>query len=178
MTHAIEHAAADRQPRTPGQVFSQRLTDFLDHLLAGEAPNAGSFCAFCYNPLPRDYTRCDHCGQDLQERAAVSALPQPIIAMYRQKLKRESVIVNAFAFLGLGLGLALFLALVAVNVLYMEKAFWFFVAATVIFLVASRMLAGILGGVLGDEIGYKVASRRLHEDWTAYLIEREKARAE
>jgi hypothetical protein len=171
-------AASELQPRTPGQVFSQRLTDFLDHLLAGETPNAGSFCAFCYNPLPRGYSRCDHCGQILQERAPVDSLPRPIVTMYREKLKRESVIVNSFAFLGLGLGLTLFLALVAVNVLYMEKAFWFFVAATVVFLFASRLLAGILGGVVGDEIGYKIASRRLQEDWTNYLMERENARTE
>lgn len=148
----------------------------MDLLWEGKAPNAGAFCAYCYNPIPRGYTRCDHCGQDLNERKPLDSLPRAVVYMYRAKMKRESVIVNSFAFLGLFLGLALFLGLVAINVLYMEKAFWFFVLATVIFLVSSRVLAGIIGGVIGDEIGYRVANKRLAEDWAAHVQERENAR--
>ena len=52
--------------------------------------------------------------------------------------------------------MALFLGLVAINVLYLNKALWFFLLATVIFLVGSRILAGIIGGIIGDEIGYRL----------------------
>ena len=58
--------------------------------------------------------------------------------MHQQKLKRESVVVNSFAYLGLALGLAIFLGLVAINVLLLNKALWFFILATVIFMVGSR----------------------------------------
>ena len=174
MTQAIDHnAPRERLPRPSGRVFSQRLDGFLDQLLAGETPNAGAFCAFCYNPLPRGYRHCDHCGQELERRPPIDALPRPIIEMYRQKMRRESLIVNSFAYLGLALGLAIFLGLVAINVLYMDKAFWFFLLATLIFLAGSRLLAGVLGGIVGDEIGFRVANRRLAEDWARHVQERE-----
>ena len=92
--------------------------------------------------------------------------------------KRESVIVNAFAFFGLGLGLALFLGMVAINVLYLNKALWFFLTATVVFLVASRIFAGIIGGVIGDEIGYQYGHKKLAEDWRKHVAEREGSRRE
>ena len=96
--------------------------------------------------------------------------------MHWRMRKRESLIVNSFAFLGLGLGLALFLGLVAVNVLYLDRALWFFVIATVIFLVGSRVLAGIIGGVIGDEIGYNYGHKKLAEDWRLHLATRESDR--
>ncbi len=180
MTHAIHNpnGQPERAQRGSGRIFSQRLEEFMDRLWDGKAPNAGEFCPYCYNPIPRGYTRCDHCNQDLTERTPLSSLPRPVVQMYRDKMKRESLIVNSFAFLGLFLGLMLFLGLVAVNVLYMEKAFWFFIVATVVFIVSSRVLAAIIGGVIGDEIGYRVASKRLAEDWADFVHERERTRSE
>ncbi len=166
----------ERQPRSGSRIFSQRLEDFLERLREGESPNAGSFCSYCYNPLPANYTRCDHCGQDLAERPPITSLPDPVLRMYGRKIKSESVIVNTFAFVGLGLGLAIFLGMVAINVYYMDKALWFFILATVVFLVGSRILAGIIGGIIGDEIGYRVAQRHLAEDWAAFVTDRESHR--
>lgn len=154
-------------------ILSQRLEEFLGRLHEGTSPNAGTFCSFCYNPLPPDFKSCDHCGQNLEQRSAIKALPDAVLEMYLRKLRSESLIVNSFAYLGLFLGLALYLGLVAINVLYLDKALWFFVIATVIFLVSSRMLAGLVGGFLGDELGYRVASRHLAEDWAAHLSQRE-----
>ncbi len=159
----------------PREVFSTRLREFLDQVQEGIAPNYGSFCAFCYNPLPQGYTRCDACGQST-ERQPLTSLPQDVLDMHRRKLKRESLVVNSFAYLGLALGLALFLGMVAINVLLMQKALWFFLFATFVFLVGSRVLAGILGGVIGDEIGYRYANKHLAEDWAAHVSQRETAR--
>jgi hypothetical protein len=158
------------------QVFSERLNEFLTRMQEGATPNFGVFCSFCYNPLPQGYERCDHCGQSMVERPPVASLPDEVLAMHRRKLKRESVVVNSFAYLGLAMGLVIFLGMVAINVLYMEKALWFFILATFIFLVGSRVLAGIVGGVIGDEIGYRVANRHLAEDWAEYVSRRETAR--
>jgi len=165
-------------PRNGHRVFSARLEAFLDNIDAGQAPNSGSFCAFCYNPLPSGFQRCDHCSQVTRERQPIDSLPNDVIAMYQRKQKRESIIVNSFAYLGLGLGLALFLGLVAINVLYLDRALWFFVVATIVFLVGSRLLAGILGGVVGDEVGFRYAQRRLAEDWAAHVAQRETERQE
>ena len=175
MTGALPAPNADA-PRNGHRVLSTRLEAFLDNLQAGEAPNSGSFCGFCYNPLPAGFERCDHCGQDLRERPPISSLPNAVIEMYRRKQRRESLIVNSFAYLGLALGLALFLGLVAINVLYLDRALWFFLIATAVFLVGSRLFAGIFGGVIGDEVGFRYAARRLAEDWAAHVAERETQR--
>ncbi len=159
----------------PREVFSARLREFLDQLQDGTTPNYGSFCSFCYNPLPQDLSRCDHCGQSI-EREPLMSVPQEVLDMHRRKLKRESLVVNSFAYLGLALGLAIFLGMVAINVLYMEKALWFFILATFVFLVGSRMLAGIFGGIFGDEIGYRYANKHLAEDWATHVSDRETAR--
>jgi hypothetical protein len=154
-------------------IFSPRLDEFLGRLQEGETPNAGTFCAFCYNPLGPEADRCEHCGQVVAERPTINSVPRDVVEMHRRMRKRESLIVNSFAYLGLGLGLALFLGLVAINVLYLDRALWFFVIATVIFLVGSRVLAGIIGGYLGDEIGYRYGHRKLAEDWHQHLATRE-----
>ena len=154
-------------------IFSPRLNDFLDRLQEGETPNAGRFCAFCYTPLPPEASRCDHCGQNLSERPSITSVPREVVEMHRRMRKRESVIVNAFAFFGLGLGLALFLGLVAINVLYLNRELWFFVIATVVFLVASRVLAGLIGGYIGDEIGYRYGHKKLAEEWRHHLATRQ-----
>ena len=165
--------AAPGEQRGGRHVFSARLETFLDNLQEGETPNSGTFCSFCYNPLPGGSERCDHCGQSQSERPPVLSVPDAVVDMYRRKQRRESLIVNSFAYLGLALGLALFLGLVAINVLYLERALWFFLFATVVFLVGSRLLAAIVGGVVGDEIGFRYAQRRLVEDWAEHLGQRE-----
>jgi hypothetical protein len=98
--------------------------------------------------------------------------------MHRRKHRRESLVVNSFAYLGLALGLALFLGMVAINVLYLNRALWFFLLATVVFLVGSRILAGVVGGVVGDEIGYRYANSKLAKDWSEHLAGRETGRRE
>ena len=162
----------------PRQVFSDRLREFLDQLQDGMTPNFGSFCSFCYNPLPSGFPRCDHCGQSATERPPLTSIPQDVLDMHRRKLKRESLVVNSFAYAGLALGLAIFLVMVAINVLYMQKALWFFLLATFLFLVGSRLLAGVFGGVIGDEIGFRYANKHLAEDWAEHVSSRETARQE
>lgn len=163
--------------KEPRHALSARLETFLDQLREGETPNHGRFCSFCYNPLPPDFERCDHCGQDLKERVPISSVPDAVIEMHERKQRRESIIVNSFAYLGLALGLAIFLGMVAINVLYLDRALWFFFIAILVFLVGSRVLAGIIGGVIGDEIAYRYAGTRLAEDWANYVAQRENGRS-
>jgi hypothetical protein len=162
---------------TPRNVLSPRLDTFLDQLREGETPNHGRFCAFCYNPLPPEFDRCDHCGQEPRGRAPLTAIPDAVVEMHRRKQKRESIVVNSFAYLGLAIALALFLGMVAINVLYIDRELWFYFIATGVLLIGARVLPAIIGGVIGDEIGYRYANRRLAEDWATHVTERENSRS-
>ncbi len=162
--------------REPRRVFSARLDSFLDSLRDGDTPNHGRFCSFCYNPLPADFDRCDHCGQDLKEREPLAAVPDEVVQMHRRMQKRESVVVNAFAYGGLALALTLFLGMVAINVLYIDRVLWFYFIATGVLLIGARVFPAIIGGVIGDEVGYRYANRRLAEDWAAHVAARENGR--
>jgi hypothetical protein len=159
------------------RVFSERLDEVLNAIGEGETPNYGIFCAYCYNPLVAGTERCDYCGREVATNPPVANLPPEVIAMHQRKLKRESVIVNSFAYLGLALGFAIFLCLVAVNVLLLNKELWFFITATVIFMLGSRLLAGLFGGIIGDEIGFKQGRKKLAEEWQAFLRTRDGAAA-
>ncbi len=155
------------------RVLSPRLEEFLEEVRAGQTPNFGTFCSSCYNPVPADRERCDHCGQDLLHRPPVPSIPSAVIEMFQRKQRRESLIVNAFAFLGLFLGLALFLGLIAIDVFYLDRTLWLLIVSLVVLLVSSRLFAGLLGGVIGDEVGYRYANDRLAEEWAAHVHERE-----
>jgi len=179
----VEGAGPERR------LLSERLEAFLDQLREGVTPNFGSFCGSCYNPLPAGQERsplspvlslskglpkgCDHCDQGPRDRPPVTSVPAEVIEMHRRKQRRESLIVNAFAYLGLLLGVAIFVGLVAIDVFYLGGALWLLVLSLVALLLGSRLLAGLLGGVIGDELGYRYASRRLAEEWAAYVAQRE-----
>ena len=96
--------------------------------------------------------------------------------MQRQKHKRESLVVNSFAYVGLAIAMTIFLGMIAIGVLYMDRALWFFVVATIVLIITSRVLPGIIGGFIGDEIGYRYANGKLAEDWAAHVSARENGR--
>jgi hypothetical protein len=149
-------------------VFSPRLDEVMAAMIKGEAPNAGRFCGYCYTPLSRAATVCPHCGTATDDYAPVDRLPREFGQLYRRMRRRESLIVNSFAFAGLGLGVLIFIALVAVAVYLMDASLWMLGFATLVLLVGGRVFAGLLGGWIGDDIGYRYARRKLAEEWPAY----------
>jgi hypothetical protein len=153
------------------EVFSSRLETFLDELKEGETPNSGTFCGYCYNPMPPEQAVCDHCGRDRASTPAANTVPPAVIELHRRKQKRESLVVNSFAYLGLGLGLLLFLIVVAINFYFFDTALWLFIISLLVLLVGGRGLAGVFGGWIGDEVGYRYANRKLAEEWDAYTGE-------
>jgi hypothetical protein len=161
------------QPTRERRVFSQRLDDFLESLHEGETPNSGTFCGFCYNPIPPGQTACDHCGRSLIETPPVYTVPDEVLAMHRRKQRRESLVVNSFAYLGLGMGLCLFLLIVSLNFFFFGNTLWLLIFSIFVLLVGGRMLAGIVGGVIGDEVGFRYANRHLAAEWDVYVRQRE-----
>lgn len=154
----------------PGElpIFSPRLDEVMAAMIKGEAPNAGRFCGYCYTPLSKTATACSHCGTATADYAPVDRLPREFGQLYRRMRKRESLIVNSFAFAGLGLGVLIFIGLVAVAVYLMDASLWMLGFATLVLLVGGRVFAGILGGWIGDDIGYRYARRKLAEEWPEY----------
>ena len=164
-------AATDSPNEIP--VFSERLDTLMSAMIDGEAPNVGRFCGYCYTPLGKKADTCTHCARTTSEYEPVAKLPSELFDLYRRMRKRESLVVNSFAFAGLGLGLVLFILLVAVAVYRFNQSLWMLAGATAVLIVGGRIFAGILGGWIGDSIGYDFAHRRLVEEWTVYERERE-----
>lgn len=156
-------------------VFSPRLDEILGLMIKHEIPNVGRFCGYCYTPLERNQERCGHCARTRDEYPPVARIPDEVLAIYGKLRKRESLIVNSFAFAGLGLGLLLFIILVAVAVYRFDAALWMLALATAVFIVGGRVLAGLLGGWIGDNVGYDYAQKKLAIDWAEYEQQRSAA---
>jgi rRNA maturation protein Nop10 len=153
-------------------VFSKRLDELMAAMIAGEAPNVGRFCGYCYTPLGKKADTCGHCGHTTADVEPCAKIPSDFFDLYRRMRKRESLIVNSFAFAGLGLGLVLFIALVAVAVYRYNQSLWMLAGATAALIIGGRVFAGILGGWIGDQIGYDYAHRKLIVEWQTYEQER------
>jgi hypothetical protein len=155
-------------------IFSKRLDEVLGMMIKGDAPNAGRFCGHCYTPLGKKAQMCPHCAHETSDETTLAKVPAEVIAMYRRMRKRESLIVNSFAFAGLFLGVLLFGALVAVAVYQMDGSWIMLTVALVALLVGGRIFAGILGGWIGDDIGYRSAHKKLVAEWQDYARERDR----
>lgn len=163
---------ATATPTTP--VFSERLTAVLEAVVNGEAPNSGRFCGHCYTPLGAKRERCRQCGTAVSERRPVRSIPEEVVDMFRRLRQRESLIVNSLAYVGLMLAVLLFIAIFYVAFM-LNASMWWYIATIVFLFISARVFAGLLGGFVGDELGFRYARRRLAEEWRAYEAERESA---
>ena len=152
-------------------VFSPRLAEVLGEVVKGDAPNRGRFCGHCFTPLAADRRSCPHCDTPVSRRPPVDEVPAEVVAMYRRQRRRESLVVNSFAYLGLTMGVVLFLLLFIIY-----DALWWRILDMVILVVAARVFAALLGGLLGDEVGYRFARRRLAREWGEWVGERDEKR--
>jgi hypothetical protein len=158
-------AVAPDDPAVP--VFSERLSEVLDAVFKGEAPNAGRFCGYCYTPIDAQRARCPHCDKPTSEKAPVDKVPREVLTMFRSMRRRESLVVNSLAYAGLLLGVLIFIGVFYV-IFTLGAGIWWYVFDIVLLFVLARVLAGLLGGYLGDELGYRYARRKLAEEWSAH----------
>ncbi len=163
----------------PGQadipIFSDRLTTALETMFRGEAPNVGRFCGHCYTPLDPERTQCPHCGHPVEERPPVERVPSEVLEMFRQLRRRESLVVNSFAYAGLLRGVLTFIG-VFYALFTLNANVWWYVFDIALLFILSRGLAGLLGGFVGDVVGFRYARRKLIEEWQEYEAERETGR--
>jgi hypothetical protein len=158
-------------------IFSERLDELMAAMLKGDVPNAGRFCGYCYTPVPKKSDVCGHCARSAADYAPVAKIPTDFFPLYSRMRRRESLIVNSFAFAGLTLGLLLFIGLVTLAVYEFDASTWWLAGATAALLIGGRIFAGILGGWIGDAIGYDFAHKRLVAEWHEYQRTRDSAGA-
>ena len=161
--------ARDALPEIP--LFSDRLSGLLEEMFGGQAPNAGRFCGNCYTPMDAQRTACPHCGEPVGMRPPVEQVPREVLMMFRSMRRRESLVVNSFAYLGLALGVLIFIGVFYI-IFSLDAAIWWYVFDIVLLFVLARALAGLLGGYVGDELGFRYSRRKLVEEWQAYEAER------
>ena len=156
-------------------VFSERLSTILEDVVKGEAPNAGRFCGNCYTPIDPQRVQCAQCGQAVEKRPPVQRVPDEVLLMFRSKRRRESLVVNSFAYAGLLLAVVIFIVSFSFIFFYTtgNRFFTLMVVNIVALFVLSRVLAGLIGGFVGDEVGFRYAHRKLVEEWAVYEAERE-----
>jgi hypothetical protein len=161
-----EGAMSEQAPDIP--IFSPRLDEVMGLMMKGEAPNAGRFCGYCYTPMSKTATACPYCSREVAEIPPLDQLPPEVIGLYKRMRKRESLIVNSFAFGGLFLAVLIFMGLVAVAVYLMDQSLWMLAFATVFLLVGGRVFAGLLGGWIGDNVGFEYSRRKLVAEWQEF----------
>ena len=167
----------ERQPPPEIPIFSERLTAVLEEYSAGKAPNVGRFCGYCYTPIDAQRHHCPYCRKAVQDYPPAGRVPPDVLEMFRRLRRRESLIVNSFAYLGLFSGVFIFIA-VFYALFLLGAGFWWYVFDIVLLFVAARVLAGLVGGFVGDELGYRYARRKLIEEWREYDAKRAMARRE
>jgi len=165
----------DRTTTPEVPIFSDRLTQVLETVIKGEAPNVGHFCGHCYTPIDRARIHCPHCRKAVADYPPVVKVPGDVAEMFRKVRRRESLVVNSFAQFGIMLGVTTFIV-VFYFLFLTEAVIWWYIFDTVLLFVLSRVLAGLLGSYIGDELGYRYARNKLAEEWRAFDAAREELR--
>jgi hypothetical protein len=156
-------------PGAPREILSERLLLLLDDVLAGQAPNAGRFCGYCYHPLSPERQVCTHCGLSTAERPAVAAVPRPVIEMHKRRRGREGLVVRTFAWGGLTVGVIL-----ALLPLAFANVSWLSVLAFFGLLAFFYLLSANLANSLGDYLGYRWGQSLVRREWARFIAERDR----
>ena len=145
-------------------LFSERLEELAQRIYRGQEPNAGRFCANCYNPLVEEGP-CSHCGAT----GAVERIPREVLIMIRAKHGREARVVRTIAYGGL------LLAMIAASAgLIFISGNWG-IAAFILLLIAGYFVSALLANSVGDAWGYAYGQKGLQQEWQAFVEQRESA---
>lgn len=158
-----ERAAPDERA-----IISQRLTELLDDMLAGSAPNAGRFCGNCYHPLSLERDICPHCGTRVPDRATVAAVPPEVIEAFRRRRGREGLVVRSFAWVGLTIGV-----IVALLPLAFAGVRWWSFSGFFVLMFGFYLLSANLANSVGDELGYRWGTAIFRKRWEKFVVARD-----
>lgn len=149
-------------------IFSERLQSLLIAINSGDAPNAGRFCGYCYSPLAKQATLCEHCGRSPASWPPARRVPDEVITMYRVQRSHERWVVLSIAYGGLLAGIILGLLPIA----FFDVRWWTMVAffATLVF---SYFFFANLANTLGDLIGYHWGQQSVAQRWEKFVAMRD-----
>lgn len=137
-------------------------------ILAGNAPNAGRFCGYCYSPLVAETNPCDHCGHDHRHWPLATRIPDEVLAIYRAQRSREGWVVRTIAYGGLIAGIVLGLLPIAFS-----DAAWWGIVAFFLILGFFYLAAANLANSLGDALAYRWGQRLVERRWQDFVAERD-----
>ena len=156
---------------TPGEhreILSERLLLLLDDVLAGQAPNAGRFCGYCYHPLSLERKICTHCGLSTTECPTVAAVPRRVIEMHKRRRGREGLVVRTIAWGGLTVGVIVALLPFVFGNVTLWTVLAFFGLLAFFYLLSAN-----LANSLGDALGYGWGQSIVRREWARFIRERD-----
>lgn len=153
---------------TRDEVISERLRELMDDILEARAPNAGTFCGYCYHPLPEGAESCRHCGRSSRETPAADAIPLEVIDLHRRRRGREGLVVRTIAWGGLTIGVIVALLPFVFGDVTALTAVLFF-GLMVVFYIGSANLANSVG----DSLGYRWGRSMFEKRWSEFVEERD-----
>ena len=143
--------------------FSEALDAMIAEVRAGNAPNLGRFCGYCYTPLESKRDRCPTCGTTVAETAPREKISRTLAQVYTAKRKREGRYVHSAAWGGLLLGAA-----VAVGLILVLPG-WTKVFAILFLIVGSYYIASYLGNVAVQNYAYRRGLEQFSVAWQEFL---------
>jgi hypothetical protein len=155
-------------------LFSEALEEHLVAVSRGESPNRGRFCGNCYTPVARETVRCVHCSEEFATgRKTVNAVPEEVMEALREQRKIEARWVNGLAYIGLLIAVVGGIVFVLTVPVLKDRLLYATIAYGLILLIGGRVLAGVLGGYVGDRMGYERARARTRATWEALVASRD-----
>ena len=139
----VDHATA---PAIDSEVLDA-LQERMERIIAGDSPNAGRFCGYCYARLDLEEQRCPVCGRSTLDVRHVARIPRDALRVYNAHRRKMRLWVNLFAYLGILLDVLLFI----VMIVFLPNP-WVWFSVPVLFF-GSWYLANLLGGGLGAYLG-------------------------
>ena len=150
------------------EVLSGRVVQLIDDILAGQAPNAGRFCGYCYHPAAAGREICPRCGRAASEWPPVDALPREMLEMQRVRRRREGMVVRSVAWGGLTIGVV-----VALLPLAFAGVTWWSATAFFVLLFVFYLLSANLANSVGDALGWRWGQSIIRRRWENLVAERD-----
>ena len=156
-----------RDARRDIPIFSNRLDEIMAAMIEGRIPNAGRFCGYCYTPVAQEQDACAHCGTSTGAlRSGREDPARSSSTLYRRMRKRESLDRQLVRVRRARSGAAaVHLARLASRCTATTSRSGCWPSRPPALIVGGRVFAGLLGGWIGDSVGYDYAHRKLVEEW-------------
>ena len=152
--------------------FSEALDQMIAEVRAGNAPNLGRFCGYCYTPLDQGRDICPTCTTTVDAVPARDKISRTLAQVYTAKRKREGRYVHGAAWAGILFGAAVSVGLIIV------LPDWTKVFAVLFLIVGSYYIASYLGNVAIQDYAYRRGLQQFSVAWQEFLELRARGAAE